>query len=111
MCDVNKSSMTSSIRSRSKYTFWDEIRLSQIKYKYIVFLDFNSNTNTLPFLFRYDSNTLPFLKFDSDMIRIHGLCFHYSSSVSQWVPDINWLRSLDRMFFTPVVWSTVGRQH
>ena len=27
------------------------------------------------------------------------------------LPDINWLRSLDRMFFTPVVWSTVGRQH
>ena len=26
------------------------------------------------------------------------------------LPDINWLRSLDRMFFTPVVWSTVGRQ-
>ena len=24
--------------------------------------------------------------------------------------DINWLRSLDRMFFTPVVWPTVGRQ-
>ena len=25
--------------------------------------------------------------------------------------DINWLRSVDRMFVTPVVWSTVGRQH
>ena len=27
------------------------------------------------------------------------------------LPDINWLRSLNRMFFMPVVWSTVGRQH
>ena len=25
------------------------------------------------------------------------------------LPDINWPRSLDRMFFKPVVWSTVGR--
>ena len=35
----------------SKYTFWDQIQihLSQIKYKCIAFLDFNSNTNTLLF--------------------------------------------------------------
>ena len=25
--------------------------------------------------------------------------------------DINWLRGLDRMFFMPVVWSIIGRQH
>ena len=27
---------------------------------------FNSNTTTLPFLFKYDSITLPFVKFDSN---------------------------------------------
>ena len=27
------------------------------------------------------------------------------------LPYINWLRSLGRMFFMPVIWSTVGRQH
>ena len=31
-------------------------------------------------------------------------------TIGKALPDINWLISLDRMFFTPVVWSTVGRQ-
>ena len=30
-------------------------------------------------------------------------------TIGKTLPDINWLRSLDRMFFMPVVWSTVGR--
>ena len=47
------------LRVGSKYTFWDQIQiqLSQIKYKYITFLDFNSNKNTLIIS---DSNTWPF---------------------------------------------------
>ena len=32
-------------------------------------------------LVKYNSSTLPFLKFDSNMIQIHGPCFYYSSSV------------------------------
>ena len=53
-----------------------QIQLSQIKY--IAFLDFNTNTNFLiqihcHFLFTYDSNTLPFLKFDSNTIQIRAL--------------------------------------
>ena len=38
-------------RVQSKYTFLDQIQtqLSQIKYKYIAFRDFSTNTNTLPF--------------------------------------------------------------
>ena len=42
----------------------------------------NSITNTLPFLFKYNSITLPVLKFVSNMIQIRGPCFHYCSSVS-----------------------------
>ena len=78
----------------------------QFKYKCSIQIQIHCH-----FLFKYDSNTLPFLKFDSNMIKIHGLCFCYNSSVSQWVSDINCLKSLDRMFVIPAVWSTVGRQH
>ena len=79
------------VRGGSKYTIFgsntNTIQPNQIqihcfsrfhlKYKKI---QINSH-----FLVKYDSNTLSFLKFDSNMIQIRGLCFHYSSSVSQWV--------------------------
>ena len=67
-------------RVGSKYTCWDQIQLSQIKYKYTAFLYFNSNINfqfkykyTAILLFQYDSNTLSFFKFDLNTIQIHAL--------------------------------------
>ena len=41
------------------------------------------------------------------------LQIHNLPTKGKTLPDIliNWLRSQDRMFFTPVVWSAVGRQH
>ena len=52
----------------------------QFKYKCSIQIQIHSH-----FWFKYDSNTFPFLKFDSNMIQIHGLFYHYISSVSQWV--------------------------
>ena len=56
-----------------KYTFCNQIQLSQIKYKYIAFPDFNSKATT-NFKYKYTaifySNTLPFLKFELNMIQI-----------------------------------------
>ena len=45
----------------SEYTFWDQIQiLSQIKYKYVAFLDVNTNTRYIAI-------------FDSTTIQIHIL--------------------------------------
>ena len=60
-------------RVGSKYTFWDQIQIQLGQAKYIAFLDFNTNKNfqykyTAILLFKYESNTLPSQKFDSNTV-------------------------------------------
>ena len=66
------------IRVGSKYTFWDQIQIHcflrfQFKYKFPIQIQITA------ILY---SKTLPFLKFNLNMIQIPGPCSHYSSSVS-----------------------------
>ena len=58
-------------RVGSKYTFWDQIQIQLGQAKYIAFLDFNKKFQykyTAILLFKYESNTLPSQKLDSNMV-------------------------------------------
>ena len=75
--------------------------ITNFQFKYIAFLDFNSNTITnfqfkykyTAILFKYDSVTLPFLKFDSNtrpMLPLYFMCIIQGGILS-----LAWLTAVD----------------
>ena len=71
------------VGSKYEYIFWDQIQLGQIRY--IAFSDLNTDSNYHNYTAIFYSNMIQVHWHVLNLIQIHGPCFHYGSSGSQWV--------------------------